>query len=1030
METPETATAPVVNQGPNSPAGPADRPAASEAPTLFPPVAGTAPEPPPSQMPATIDVSSSCLVDSSDGSPVATVARPVAVPGYEILGELGRGGMGVVYRARQVGLNRLVALKMILAGNHASPEDLERFRREAEAVALLQHPHVIQIYEVNEVEGRPYFSLEYCPGGSLADTLDGTPWPPAKAAELVLTLARAMHAAHTAGIVHRDLKPANVLLAADGSPRITDFGLAKNLNSRNGPTQTGDVMGTPSYMAPEQAGGRTHKIGTVTDVYALGAILYELLTGRPPFKGASSVETVMQVLHGDLVPPRTLQPRLPRNLETICLQCLRKEPHKRPHSALALAQELERFLKGEPILARRPSLVERGLHWARKRPVQTILMAAGLVFFFGLVLAGFLSYREVQASRANALVEALVKADASEVPRLLEEMKNYRAWTPRRLQRVGQRPDLKESARLRLSLALLDGAGPDKALEQRKYLEHRLLDCTIPELLLICASLDPVKTELIGPLDKVMNDPTQPARARFHATLALARYAPEDVDWSEGNLTFLTEQLLDSSRDDQRDVRSFLKPLRQKVRPHLKAVFRDEKTRTTFRLAAADALADLAGDDPEFLAGLACEATLEQFDSLRPRLLDPAHREQTQKVLRRLVAAQPTPEMIPDKRIQLGKRRAGAAALLVHLGDLASARLALLTSDDPESMTQLVHHVKDRRAPVQLLLEALTGEKEARVRYALLLILGDYALGELAPDDQKHWPQTLLGWYRADPDPGVHSACGWLLRRWGQGKQVADVDKLGVPCDATGKRGWFVEVIAGQPWTFIVCRPGKFLMGSPPSERYRQDNEERHPVTLTRPFALCDRELTWAQAEPFLKEINTKLRKSAKPDYPATRLNHPEAVHFCRWLTTQTSRPGSEQRPEFRLPTEAEWEYACRAGTTTPYSFGSDRELLKHYGRHMEQGSEATALLRPNPWGFFDMHGNVWEWCQDFFEEEFSSAEPAVDPTGPATGHNRVLRGGGWDRGPGHCRSAYRHGPTLDYRANYMGLRVARTLPR
>jgi len=218
------------------------------------------------------------------------------LPGYEILGELGRGGMGVVYKARHVALNRLVALKMILSGLHAGPQALARFRTEAMAVASLQHPNIVQIYDVGEADGKPYFSLEYVERGSLADRFTGTPLPARAAGQLIETLARAIETAHRRGIVHRDLKPANVLLTAEGVPKITDFGLAKRLDLDQGQTESGSILGTPSYMAPEQAEGRVREIGPPADVYALGAILYELVTGRHPFRAESAARTVRQVI--------------------------------------------------------------------------------------------------------------------------------------------------------------------------------------------------------------------------------------------------------------------------------------------------------------------------------------------------------------------------------------------------------------------------------------------------------------------------------------------------------------------------------------------------------------------------------------------------------------------------------------------------------------------------------------------------------------------------------------------------------------
>jgi eukaryotic-like serine/threonine-protein kinase len=275
----------------------------------------------------------------------------VNVPGFEVLGELGRGGMGVVYRARHTALKRLVALKMILSGVHAGPQELARFRSEAQAVASLQHPNIVQIYEVDQHEGLPYFALEFIDGGSLAQRLDGRPQPARYAAELVETLARAVHHAHQHGIVHRDLKPANVLLTVDGTPKLTDFGLAKHLDNSDGPTRSGTVMGTPSYMAPEQAGDRAKAVGPHTDVYALGAILYEMLTGRPPFKADNPLDTVLQVLDHEPEQPRLYNREVNPSLEAICLKCLEKSPKDRYPSALALADDLAAYLRGEPVQA-------------------------------------------------------------------------------------------------------------------------------------------------------------------------------------------------------------------------------------------------------------------------------------------------------------------------------------------------------------------------------------------------------------------------------------------------------------------------------------------------------------------------------------------------------------------------------------------------------------------------------------------------------------------------------------------------------
>ncbi len=317
----------------------------------------------------------------------AVVARREAhVPGYEILEELGRGGMGVVFKARQLKLNRLVAIKMILAGDYADETALVRFLAEAEAVARLQHPDIVQLFESSQHDGMPYFTLEYVPGGSLARKIGGVPLPPRQAARLLERLARATHHAHEHGIVHRDLKPANVLLAEDGSPKITDFGLAKRLEAGEGLTATGAVMGTPAYMAPEQARGLGKHVGPAADTYALGAILYECLTGRPPFQAPTSAETMMQVLGADPLPPHRLQPGLPRDLETVCLKCLAKDPKQRYASAGELADDLRRFLEAQPVRARPAGMLARLVKWARRRPALAAL--AAVCFLAALAFVG------------------------------------------------------------------------------------------------------------------------------------------------------------------------------------------------------------------------------------------------------------------------------------------------------------------------------------------------------------------------------------------------------------------------------------------------------------------------------------------------------------------------------------------------------------------------------------------------------------------------------------------------------------------
>jgi serine/threonine-protein kinase len=344
------------------------------------------------------------------------------IPGYEVEAVLGRGGMGVVFKARHLRLNRLVALKMALASASAVPHERERFQREAEAEAGLRHPNIVQVYDVGDTDGRLYFTMELVEGGSLAQKLAGTPQPARQAAALLATLAQAVQVAHQGGIVHRDLKPGNVLLAADGTPKITDFGLARRLEGGAGLTLTGVPMGTPSYMAPEQARGETAEAGPATDVYALGAILYELLTGRPPFRAETAAETLLQVLGQEPVRPRDLNANVPRDLETICLKCLEKDAPRRYATAAALADDLQRFLRGEAIAARPAGPLERLGKWARRRPGRAAMLAASLLLAVALV--GLALWLVDQRAHQRDAVEA----DLKEVARLQDSARWAEAW--------------------------------------------------------------------------------------------------------------------------------------------------------------------------------------------------------------------------------------------------------------------------------------------------------------------------------------------------------------------------------------------------------------------------------------------------------------------------------------------------------------------------------------------------------------------------------------------------------------------------
>jgi formylglycine-generating enzyme required for sulfatase activity len=697
------------------------------------------------------------------------------------------------------------------------------------------------------------------------------------------------------------------------------------------------------------------------------------------------------------------------------------------------------------------------------------------VMLLGLVAAmGLGGYEGFGRIRARALTERLLDANTADVPTIVAEMSGYRRWVASLLRAAYDDAERSNDARRQLHASL--GLLPADA-GQVGYLRRRLLDAEASEVPVIRDALAPHGEGILEQLWAVAESPPDGRQGqRLRAACALASLGPNDARWrvlSEavaGDLVAVPSVHL-------ADWMDALRPVRIRLLPALSVIFRDAQRPETERRLAAEILADYAADRPTDLAALLVDAEPAQFAILFPKL-----RELGQRGIDSLLAElnkQPEPPSTTDASLAFAQRRAGAAIALLRQGEREQIFTALRTADDPEPLTQFVHRCRARGVTAGELLECVkladtrrqgtTGDarrSDDRVLFGLLLALGEFRLEELPEVFRSALPDQLALWYRHDPSSAIHGACGWLLRHWDHGERAEQVDHTPIPYHS--RREWFtlefrrpsqgllgpVAPVQSFYITFVVFPAGEHQIGSPPEEADREGDETLHQVRLTRPIAVSDREITWAQYNA-LDDAGThnawevRIERRLTLQEPVFGVSWHESVSFCRWLTQlaghaesdqcyadPTALPKDEQgnpkdwplrldRRGFRLLTEAEWEAVCRSETRTAYSFGNDVQLLRQYGWFLgnsEKWSHGVGLLRPNPRGLFDMHGNLWEWCHDRYGDY---ADALDDPFGSKAGSNRVNRGGSWFSDTADCRTASRTRNRPTDPVSNLGFRVA-----
>lgn len=1001
-------------------------------------------------------------------------ATESSLGGYQIIEEIARGGMGVVFKARDVGLNRVVALKVIRAGDLAGEEQVKRFRMEAEAAAKLDHPGIVPVYDVGETAGRHYYSMAFVDGVTLNDLVknDG-PLEPVKAAELIRDTARAVGHAHAAHVIHRDLKPHNVMLDSKGQPKVTDFGLAKLRSSEAEMTATGQILGTPAYMPPEQAMGMTEEVDVTADIYSLGATLYFSLTGRPPFQSAIVTDILRQVVEDDPVAPRALVPTIPRDLETICLKALRKEPSSRYETADDLAADLQRWLNGEPILARRVNRLEKVWKWCKRKPI-----SVGLSMAFALLLVGgAIVFTERQyATYAEGLVERLLTADPQEVDRVLSEIPEYGFWIKDDLQESFANSSEQSREKLHSAIALL--AFEDRSLW---YLQKELIavsESDLSYIKVICDSLGANRVSMLAYLWQIMNDEQIDPNAKFRAGLALSYLEGQSGVWSNSSVELLTEELVKSNAVHQSDAWLLLEPINARLLEPLEEIMTDPARTKEEQLAAANAIAAFAEQDEGRLASLLIVADGAEYRVLFEKYKDVAN-DSTQSKLRTMVQSKPNDDMDVKSRLSLGKARAISAITLLQLGRRNEVLEVFRVKGDPESLTQFVHCLRERGVKPAALIELLHEVDQSRgsfgkerkkiddsVLYGLLLALGEFTWDEL-PADRVSLVAKLNEIYEHDPSSSVHSATGWLLQKWEQRETVARVDQTPLPFDPTGHREWFVRQIDYGAdgivgflskkklyLTFVVFQPNELGLDSANTEVSGEEHTTHSSTTPNHPLAVSDRELTWKHWDAFeglprRQSYEKVFSKTVTVKDAAFGISWFDAVFFCRWLSAQDGLSEAEQCYEdpgslakdsegnpidwrlrsdktgFRLPTQVEWERVCRAGTSTTYSFGNDEQLLDYYAWYLENSGawlHAPGELRPNLRGLFDTHGNLSEWCHDW--DQASDSKVVDDSNNSKLRPHKVFRGGAWSYSAFNCRSLDGNGGVPEDRQSYLGFRI------
>jgi formylglycine-generating enzyme required for sulfatase activity len=986
---------------------------------------------------------------------------PAKIGRFEIHAQLGYGGFGVVFLAFDPKLHRHVALKVPTPGTLLCPKLRQRFVREARLAAAMDHPNVVPVHEVGEAGPIIFIASAYCERGPLSSWIaqqqDGI--PPRLSATIVAELSDAVQHAHDRGILHRDLKPSNVLLRdAPAQPSdssgcgftacLGDFGLSKIINDDLEDSRSGGPVGTPQYMSPEQANGRHEEISQATDVYGLGAILYELLTGVPPFEGTTRAETIQKVISDEPRPPHRVRRDVPRDLETICLACLQKLPARRYRSPGELARDLRCYITGHSISPPRATHLERALRWMRRG---AWLVAAAIALAM-LIPSSHFAWARFRRHTADGLLLQLISTDIEGVSKLGTQLDPFQEELADRLRQMARTADRSESG-ARAALVLLP-----RDETQVVGLRDRLLVCEPRELSVIRGALmlhqgAATRKNAEAFWETLQNDRSDPSKA-IRAACALAAIDSQDPRWPRCGPK-VSDLLLEkeASTDRIRAWASLLAPVRDHLRSWLETAMRD-RTSLGRSEPAAIALAELESDRPMALADLALKADLpQQIKAFSARLSSATIDEEAVRLFEEQLGKPASSKSLADDQDDqddLARRKANAAVCLVRLGRSESVWSTLESEPGPGFAAYLSERLSIARAPPLAVFNRIESAGSA-ARRALIIGLGGYSIGDLGPLGRDLMTRPLLELYRIDADAGVHAAIAWLLRGWGKGAEVERCDGELRSSEPRARMGWrhgaeghTLAVIRG-PVEFTSLWRDDF---SGPAPAYSLESR-----TINYSFEIATTKVTVDQYRRFLEE--SKIGPQCYPRYlhgeyyvkkispsgncPINSVSFYAAARYCNWLSQKAGIPEEElcyqptephplgkvviranhlQKAGYRLPTDEERLFASMARTTARFYFGASFAALKDYEWFRDNSDRCTSpvgLLRPNPLGLHDTLGSLFEWTSSVASQK--------------TDGRQLLRGMPFTAQSSDLKwwNVIRADPS--YSNPVVGFRVARTVP-